>query len=349
MRLVIAVLSNLPARPNGLRIAMLKRTCLLAAAVVISLAGALLAQGGPGPRPSSNDGNYPGAYPNGDYPNRSAPQNPGPQQLARQNVPRGPAEGQTPPAPPFRLSPQEQAELDKILDAWETKNGAIKTFKADFDRRQYDPVFFPPQPGQEKQPTRTSTGEIKYIAPDKGLLHEKAGSTWTLNPTSHQLEGTRLAALEHWACDGKTLYRVDYQQRTVEEIPIPPELQGKGISLGPLPFVFGAKAADLKARYYIRITPPPPKAVNEYWLEIRPKYMRDAENYSEVEIILDANTLFPKAIKIVGTNGTDEDVYILSPKGGFDPLGAFRDDFRPAPPGFKHVKNTPQAPPAAHP
>jgi TIGR03009 family protein len=332
---------------------MTNRIWLLATMAVVCamlLASDVLAQGGPGPRSSQNYSNDPGIYPNGGSSDRGPLHIAGAQQQPRQDAPRGTAPGQNPPAPPFQLSPQEQADLDNVLDMWEKKNGAIKTFKADFDRCQYDPVFFPKQPGEKNaRPKQTSFGEIKYVAPDKGLLRETGGSTWTVNPTSRQLENKKLDALEHWACDGKTLYKVDYQQRTVDEIPIPPELQGKGITQGPLPFVFGAKAADLKARYYIRTTPPPAGAVNEYWLEIRPKYIRDAENYSKVEIILDANTMFPKAIQIDGTNGTDRDVYILTPKGGFDPFGPFRDDFSPSPFGFKHVKNTPNAPPAAQP
>jgi TIGR03009 family protein len=319
----------------------------MAAVCVMSLASEVMAQGGPGPRSSPNYGNDPGAYPIA----RSSDRGPQPslgQQQPRQDSPRGTVPGQNPPAPPFQLSPKEQADLDNILDAWEKKNGAIKTFKADFDRRQYDPVFFPKQPGQLERPKQTSLGEIKYVAPDKGLLRETEGSTWSLNPTSRQLENKKLGALEHWACDGKTLYKVDYQQRTVEEITIPAELQGKGITQGPMPFVFGAKAAELKARYYIRPDTPEGRS-GEYWLEIRPKFMRDAENYSKVEIILDANTMFPNAIEILGTNGTDRDVYILKPKGAFDLTSIFRDDFSPSPLGFKHVKNTPNAPPAAQP
>lgn len=324
---------------------MSKRIWLPAAmstAIVISLAGELLAQNGPGQRPSPND---PGGYPSAGYPDRGASQNAGPQQQPRQDAPRGPAPGQNPPTPPFQLSPQEQADLDKILDAWEKKNGAIKTFKADFTRYQYDPVFFPKQPGQIERPKQESLGEIKYVAPDKGLLRETEGSIWVDNPTSRQLEKKKVEALEHWACDGKLLYKVDYQQRVVEEISIPPELQGKGITQGPMPFVFGAKAGELKARYYIRPDTPAGKT-DQYWLEIRPKFMRDAENYSKVEIILDATTMFPNAIEILGTNGTDRDVYILKPQWGFDIRGTLRDDFSPSPFGFKHVKNNPNAPPA---
>jgi TIGR03009 family protein len=259
------------------------------------------------------------------------------------------APGRNPPAPPFQLSPKEQVELDKILDAWEQKNGAITSFKANFDRWQYDPLILPKRQGQTEQPIQTSNGEIKYVAPDKGMLRETSGTTLVENQTTHKLESRKLEKLQYWACDGKMLYSVDNQQKVVEEIDIPPELQGKAITQGPLPFVFGAKAAELKARYFIRPLIPPADRTDEYWLEVRPKFMRDAENFSRVQIILDSKTLFPKAIELLGTNGTDRDVYVLTPKGLLDFNLPWRDDFSPSPFGYKHVKNGPQAPAAPQP
>jgi hypothetical protein len=170
-----------------------------------------------------------------------------------------------------------------------------------------------------------------------------------MSPTSQKWEKKKLEALEHWACDGKQIYKVDYQQRTVEEIPIPPELQGQGITQGPLPFVFGAKAAELKARYYIRFDPEkPPIAKGQSWLEIRPKYRRDAENFAKVRLALRTNDMFPIGIEIYGTNGQDRDAFALEPKG-FDPRDIFGGDFNPSPFGYKHIKHDPQGAPAPQP
>jgi TIGR03009 family protein len=263
------------------------------------------------------------------------------------DAPPGPGAPQNPPPPPFTLTPQEQAELDQILISWEQKNGQIKTFKCYFDRKQYDPVFMPKQGDGHEEPIQMSRGEIKYEAPDKGLLRETEGEVWSVNPTTRKREKKKLDALEHWACDGKNLYKVDYVQTTVEEIPIPPELQGKGITQGPLPFVFGAKAAVLKARYYIRRFPDAPKDDKDHaWLEIRPKFVRDAQNFSEVDLILRVKDMFPEAVQIHGINGTDRDVYMLAPQG-FNLIPNFGSDFTPTPFGFKHIKNNAQAAPAA--
>lgn len=333
---------------------MSNRNCLpamMAAIFLVSLTGKLVAQDGGGQRPSpgyqlDRDIAPARAYPNsrysgGDYAPRVATQPS--DQLPRQQAPGGPAPGSNPPAPPFQLSPKEQVELDKVLNAWEQKNGAITSFKANFDRWQYDPLILPKRPGQMEQPIQTSTGEIKYVAPDKGMLRETSGTTLVENQTTHKLESRKLEKLQYWACDGKTLYSVDNLQKVVEEIDIPPDLQGKAITQGPLPFVFGAKAAELKARYFIRPVTPA-DATGQYWLEVRPKYMRDAENFSRVQIILDAKTMFPQAIELLGTNGTDRDVYLLTPKGLLDFNLPWRDDFSPSPFGYKHVKNGPQTP-----
>jgi TIGR03009 family protein len=280
------------------------------------------------------------------YPDRVPAQQIDPAIAPQTDNRRGPAAAQNPPPPPFILSQQELADLDQILNAWEQKNGQIKTFKCNFDRMQYDPVFMPKQSDGHEEPIQTSRGEIKYEAPDKGLLRESEGEVWTVNPTTRKREKQPLGALEHWACDGRNLYKVDYQLKTVEEIPIPPELQGKGITQGPLPFVFGAKAADLKARYYIRPTTPEDEKKTRAWLEIRPKFVRDAQNFSKVDLILRLKDMFPEAIQIHGVNGTDRDVYMLAPQG-FNLIPNFGSDFTPAPFGFKHIKNNAQAAPAA--
>ncbi|HEV3415983.1 MAG TPA: hypothetical protein VG056_04200 [Pirellulales bacterium] len=321
----------------------------LATAIVFCAAEASFAQGDPGTRQYQSNGANPSGYQNA-YPDRGNPPADNiPQQQPRQDASRGPAAQQNPPAPPFQLTQQEQIDLDKILDAWEKQNGQTKTFKCTFNRLQYDAVFFKPRPGEPNQPKQTSRGEIKYAAPDKGVLRETDGVIWSISPTTRQPEGKKLEALEHWACDGKQIYKVDYQQRTVEEIPIPSELQGQGITQGPLPFVFGAKAAELKARYYIRLDPEQPaEAKGQAWLEIRPKYRRDAENFAKVYLILRTNDMFPQAIEIDGTGGQDRDVFSLEPKG-FDPRDIFGGDFNPSPFGYKHITHQPQGAPAPQP
>ena len=58
---------------------------------------------------------------------------------------------------------------------------------------------------------------------------------------------------------------------------LPPELQGKAIVDGPLPFLFGAKAETIKARYWIRVLPE--TGNGKFWLEAVPKSRQDVQNF----------------------------------------------------------------------
>ena len=73
---------------------------------------------------------------------------------------------------------------------------------------------------------------------------------------------------------------------------------GKAITDGPLPFLFGAKVATLKQRYWIRELPPPNGVKTEYWLEAYPKSRRDASNFKRVKVILDQKLFLPIALNL---------------------------------------------------
>ena len=100
----------------------------------------------------------------------------------------------------------------------------------------------------------------------------------------------------------------------VTEYVMPPELQGKGIGDGPLPFVFGVEAEKLKQRYFMRIITPP-NVQNEVWLEAYPRYQQQAAEFSKVQVILQISgptkALLPYAIQIYLPNGKDRTVYQL--------------------------------------
>ena len=80
------------------------------------------------------------------------------------------------PQPPFQLTPQEQAQVDRVLSQWEERNRNIKTFDCQFKRWVYDVVF-----GPADRPKFIDTGVIKFAAPDRGMIRadmtEKNGAT----------------------------------------------------------------------------------------------------------------------------------------------------------------------------
>ena len=153
---------------------------------------------------------------------------------------QGPPVRNAPPQAPFVLSPPEAGALENLLTDWEKRNKEIHVMESKFFRWKYDAVF-----GNGNQPPPPEKGNLKFSAPDKGLM---------------KIEAKDPKQSEQWLCDGKSIYQFDYPKKLVTEYVMPPEMQGKGIGDGPLPFVFGVEAKKLKQRYFMRIITPPRRA-----------------------------------------------------------------------------------------
>ena len=226
-------------------------------------------------------------------------------------------------------APHEEANLDRVLLYWEQSSKSIKTFRCEFERLDYDPL----DPTRRPNEPKVDRGEIRYSAPDKALFRVKGGTG------------------EQWVCDGKVVYEMDPVRRQMIVHKLPPELQGKAIAEGPVPFLFGAKAAQLKQRYYLRIITPEARRQQEVWLEAWPRFPADAQNFKYAELILAIGnkTLMPTAVQIHHPNGKNRMVYTLSSievnKTDFG--GLFGNPFQPkAPRGWQTVvEGPPEGPP----
>ena len=203
------------------------------------------------------------------------------------------------------LTPQENNWLDEVLMYWERSSGNVKTFDCKFERQDYDP-FDPTRvrrtpDGRTTIVPKTDYGIIRYSAPDKALF---------------QIEGEKGEMGEHWACDGKAIYEMDPVRKQMIVHKLPPERQGRAIGEGPIPFLFGAKAANLRDRYYLRVFTPGDKKRTEVWLEAWPRYQADAQNFRYAEMILaiGERSLTPTDIRIHHPNGKNYVVYRLDPK-----------------------------------
>jgi TIGR03009 family protein len=178
-----------------------------------------------------------------------------------------PVQHQQPILPP--LSPEQEAELDRVLLAWEQESDKVKTLSANFTVWEYgDPYSTTKSTGGPPKMKREAKGEIHFAAPDKGSFRELEGGD------------------ERWMCDGTAIYEFKAKEKVLHEYKLPPELQGKSISKGPLPFVFGAKADTMKQRYAMRIVTPA-DAKNQIWIEAWPRSQQDAANFNHVQVILD--------------------------------------------------------------
>lgn len=292
---------------------------VLAALFGLHPVASIHAQAPVGARPSSGAQAPPVAGRPPQQPAAPAPQQPrvaqapqGPQALQGPQVPgRPPAQGaapqQRPPQPTVpQLSPEAAAALERLLTAWEARNAAVKTWSCDFYKWEYN-AFGPVGPSGDRLAFAESTGEIKYAMPDKGLFRVKESKQW--NAQTSRYEQRPGDSGEHWVCNGTSIYEFRHGDRQLRETKLPPEMRGKAISDGPLPFVFGAKADTLKKRYVMRLLPTPAGVTDQVWLEALPRTQADAANFSKVELILGARDLIPFAIRIYKPGGQDQDVY----------------------------------------
>ena len=207
------------------------------------------------------------------------------------------ANAPAPPKPPFpALTKAEEDRLDQLLVYWEQRSDKIKTYSCRFTRYEYDPVFGPKDFAKTQ-----SMGFVRYAAPDRGEFHvdssgefqppQAAGDkpTWDMQATDVD---------EHWVSDGSSIYELNKSKKQLIEVRLPPEMQGKGISDGPLPFMFGAKREKMLKRYWLRELPPPNGVKGQYWLEAWPKFREDAMNFQKVQVILDEKEFLPVAMQV---------------------------------------------------
>jgi TIGR03009 family protein len=260
-------------------------------------------------------GNQPGIQPGGMTDNRypqlnqsgqpDQPVNPQLPTLQRRVTPQ-----LTQPAvpPPFQLTPAEQAQVDLVLNMWEQKSKEIKTFDSKFVRWEYDltlPVVDPKAPpGSPPLPNNKEQGMLKYAMPDKGVYR----ITYTDKALNGNWEPTPPERIQHWICDGNSVFEYDHRSSKVIEHPLPAEMKGKAIADGPLPFLFGAEADKLRKRYYFRILPAtdPQK---EVWLEAYPKLQQDAANFSHARLVLTLPEMTPKALQLILPGGKNYNSY----------------------------------------
>jgi TIGR03009 family protein len=236
-----------------------------------------------------------------------------------------------PPSPPFVLDRIDEQFVFQTLQMWETESAEIERFNAKFMRLEYDKVW---GPGSDKEHIRCA-GTLSYAKPDKGSFKIDEIYRWTKAdpqnplpdaPGEYVLQKDEVG--EHWVCDGKSVYEYDHRNKQLVVTPIPPEMQGKSIVDGPLPFLFGAEAQKLVDRYWIRAKPSTPEQI---WLEAFPKRQIDAANYDSVEVMLNRKTMQPSAIKVFLPGGQQQHVYVFSDAKINDKLGAWFDRLFGAP------------------
>ncbi|MBI3838677.1 MAG: hypothetical protein HY288_12185 [Planctomycetia bacterium] len=236
------------------------------------------------------------------------------------------------PQAPFVLTESQQKLLDQVLLKWEQRSNKVNTFKCSFRRWDYDPAFGRPMDKLKAE----GKGFIKYKAPDRGdysvaeLKEFDAAKADFVSKTN---------GLDHWVCDGKSIFEFVPEKKQLIQRKLPPEMQGKAIVDGPLPFIFGAKADQLNQRYWMRDITPRQFIGKEIWLEAVPKRQQDAANFQTATIILTDPDFVPFGLQILLPDGKNKTAYIFEDSKINDPLSIVRGDFLPpfTPLGWKKI------------
>lgn len=239
-----------------------------------------------------------------------------PPQQAPQQAPVQPLPGQqVKPLPPeFNLNAMQQAYLDQVLNSWQQESAKVTIFQCPFERWEYNKAFGP----GNGLPLNKNQGMLSYQKPDKGSFQITEVRVWENKPAPAgappgQPNGDWVvqkdAIGEHWVCDGQNVYEYSHRQKKLIVRPIPPQLQGKAIVDGPLPFLFGAEAAKLKARYWMRAEQNQ-QDPNQIFLSALPRFAQDAADYKQVDVMLDRTRMMPTAIQVHLPND-DKHVYIF--------------------------------------
>ncbi|MBC8357262.1 MAG: TIGR03009 domain-containing protein [Planctomycetes bacterium] len=242
----------------------------------------------------------------------------------------------------FPLEPALKKHTDDVLTFWEFHSAKIERYRSDFQRWEYDRQNFDPRQFQTY-----SEGKIKYAQPDKGLFEVTALTQVQGLPNGKfAYKKQQATEFEKWICDGTTVFEFDHRNKQLIERGLPPEMRGKQIVEGPLPFLFGAKKAQIESRYWVRINP---EKKDVFWLEAVPKRREDTANFRQVDIVIpDTPEYLPKAIILHHRGGTQTTFEFTNRETNwnetFEKLAVWnRAFFNPAiPAGWKRVKQPAQ-------
>ncbi|MCE9544080.1 MAG: TIGR03009 domain-containing protein [Planctomycetia bacterium] len=241
-----------------------------------------------------------------------------------------------PATAPFELTPEQADYLDRVLEAWEAHTSKISTFSCKFTRWDYIPGFVPGEANKDR-PALENDGLLKYSAPDKGNF--EIVKIKRFNAKTNEYEPDPDEVGEHWVCNGTAVWEYNAKQKQVIERTIPPEMRGKAISDGPLPFLFGAEAKKLKARYFLRIITPQEFAETEIWVDAFPKSRADAANFKRSILRLKRDNFEPFALRVYDP-GDRYSSYEFQDVKVNSPLDKLRDTFMPprVPFGWKKIR-----------
>jgi TIGR03009 family protein len=194
------------------------------------------------------------------------------------------------------LAPQEIAQLQQILAAWEQQSKGTKTLECDFKVWHFDPLAAP-----AGVPATIGKGVIRYAEPDKGLFRVDSKEYFTgMKEGKPEYAAQEGRYGDHWVCTGEALIEFDRGAKECRFQTLPPHIQGKQIFNSPLPFVFNLDARQIQERYWVRQVESPDKGT--ILIEAWPKRQADRAQYKVVQIALETRTFAPRMLRMFAPN-----------------------------------------------
>lgn len=242
---------------------------------------------------------------------------------------------------PFFLTPEEGKELDEFLTRWEKYSEEIKRYDVDFNMFIYDATI----PGNDlNKPYKTAFGFFKYSKPMR-FVYSVEGE-WVGNEKVKRSDDPKTANIfaEKIIIDAKSVFRFDYNAKNVLQINVPAEIIGRGIADSPLPLIFGAKAADMKRRFSMKMRTAEQNGTPLISLQAKPLLLEDQQEFTLIELLIEKNTFRAIGLKRYDINGKAFTVYQLQSPVINGNLGTILADlktyFTPSiPRGWKHEVN----------
>lgn len=198
------------------------------------------------------------------------------------------------PFPP--LDTATQAHLQRFLLDWQAHSQSTRDLDCKFTRWHFDMFAAPAGVAATR-----ADGVVKYAAPDKGLFRvDRLVYFIGMQQGKPQFKEQPGQYGEHWVCNGTQLIEFDRSKEECRIQDLPPQMQGKGILNGPLPFVFNLNAQQIQQRYWVRLVDvqKPGIVLVEAW----PKRQEDRSQYKLVQIALNKETFVPQALLLYSPN-----------------------------------------------
>ncbi len=246
--------------------------------------------------------------------------------------------------------PPDDPQLDRVLNDWYKNTRGIEKLQGTHRRFTFESTF---------QIVKVSAGKFYFEAPDKGRIDLEPLAETDLHDADPDTEGVQIPETsqnklytvkpdqpEQWICDGTQIMRIDNAARTYEVSTIPEEHRGMNIMDGPLPFLFGLPPEKAKERYAMTLVPLPSQP-NSVYLVVTPLLRQDAANWQKADVLLDAKTFLPTAVKLLDPSGNRVTLFSFDDHkvNAVNLLAIFGagDPFKPSLRGFKQVQTgTPQ-------